>query len=216
MKCVAHCDIVRLALCCTLFFMAAVASSQDVQGKFRLGFNYGIGKQSVFPFNNPDYSYENQFFKFQINRLLTQRGKFSFELNAEPGIYISKHQLLNMYYVQPNRGPDYLAQRERLTKLKTFNEYVLNVGLLTRYTTTTNVSLYFLASAGPMYGDTATERLAKGFAFSDVVALGASYTISKISFDLRFSLRHTSNADLYYPNAGHNSTCIEAGFLFQL
>lgn len=81
-----------------------------------LGLNYGQSTQSKFPFNNSDYLHYNKYLKIQINYLLGKKKKFSFELNIEPGIYYSQHQLLNEHFIQPGRGIDYLEQRERFIK----------------------------------------------------------------------------------------------------
>ena len=62
-----------------------------------------------------------------------------------------------------------------------------------------------------MITDTETERLSKGFAFSDVIALGFSLKVDKVIFDIRPSLRHVSNAGLQSSNAGFNTKNIEFG-----
>ena len=61
-----------------------------------------------------------------------------------------------------------------------------------------------------------TERLKKGFAFSDIFGLGISYKVNYITLDLRSTIRHNSNANLYMANNGHNSVGIESGILFKL
>jgi hypothetical protein len=65
-----------------------------------------------------------------------------------------------------------------------------------------------LGSIGPMISDTETERLAKGFAFSDIVDLGVGYKVGKIMFEVRPGVRHVSNANLQSPNSGLNSSNI--------
>lgn len=60
-----------------------------------------------------------------------------------------------------------------------------------------------------MFGDTETERLARGFAFSDFIAAGAAFKTRSLLFELRPGLRHVSNADLKFPNCGHNGTTID-------
>ena len=67
-----------------------------------------------------------------------------------------------------------------------------------------------------MITDTETERLSKGFAFSDVLALGFSLKVDKVIFDVRPSLRHVSNAQLQSSNAGFNTSNIEFGISFSL
>jgi hypothetical protein len=73
-----------------------------------------------------------------------------------------------------------------------------------------------LGSVGPLITDTETERLSKGFAFSDVLAVGLSTKIGTVTFDIRPSLRHVSNAGLNESNAGYNTKNIEFGVSFPL
>jgi len=202
-----------------LFVLINKVSAQDTtqkNEKVRLGFNYGFGTQQSYPFNSKDYTYDVEFYKIQVNYLISKKRKWSFEINVEPSIYINEHQLLNKYYVQPNDGDDYLEKREEFTQLKQLNEYVLNLGFLTRYDLFNNFSTYILGSVGPMYSDTDTERMDAGFAFSDIIALGLSYQIKAIFLDFRYSLRHVSNANLSLPNNGHNSMNFEFGLTYQL
>lgn len=185
--------------------------AQEESKSLRIGLNYGIGKQPFFPFSSPDYKYDLNGYKFMINYPLKKSKKFSYELQVEPGIYSARHQLLNEYFIQPKAGTDYLELREIFTKRKTITEYVLNVGMVVRYNFKEKMSFFFLGSIGPMISDTETERLAKGFAFSDIVALGISYKVGKIEFEIRPGLRHNSNANLKQPNSGHNSSNIDFG-----
>lgn len=185
--------------------------AQEESKSLRIGLNYGIGKQPFFPFSSPDYKYNLNGYKFMINYPLKKSKKFSYELQVEPGIYSARHQLLNEYFIQPKAGTDYLELREIFTKRKTITEYVLNVGMVVRYNFKEKMSFFFLGSIGPMISDTETERLAKGFAFSDIVALGISYKVGKIEFEIRPGLRHNSNANLKQPNSGHNSSNIDFG-----
>lgn len=184
--------------------------------KIRLGFNYGFGKQKNFPFNSIDYSYDIQFYKFQLNYQLNEKRKWIFEINIEPGIYFSEHQLLNKYYVRPDSGDDYLEKRLEYTSKKQIKEYVLNMGLLAKYNIFKNLGTYVLGSVGPMYFDTNTERMNEGFAFSDILGLGITYKIKRIYLDIRYSIRHVSNLNMSLPNNGLNSTNIEFGLTYTL
>jgi len=200
----------------TLFiFIQQHSFSQEKKKQFKVGFAYGFGETNNFPFSNDDYTYEIQFYKDQFNYLLKEFGNFDFELNIAPTYYRSKHQLLNKYFVTPDE-PDYLKKRNEFTQLKTMNEYALGLGLLIRYPFLNNWSASILGSIGPMYIDTETERLAKGFTFSDVLSFGLSYQVNRILFDLRYGVRHVSNAQLSSPNSGYNATCLEIGFLIVL
>jgi hypothetical protein len=184
---------------------------QENSRLLRLGVNYGIGKQQLFPFNSLDYIYNVKGFKVLINYPLKKARVFSYELQLEPTLYSAKHQLLNEFYVQPKDGADYMQQRERFTKEKTITEYALNIGILVRYNFKSRLSFFVLGSIGPMVSDTETERLAKGFAFSDILAFGMAYKVGKIVFEMRPGLRHVSNANLQLPNSGHNSSNIDFG-----
>ena len=188
---------------------------QEENHKFKIGFNYGIGETDKFPFSTDEYTYDIQFYKIQLNYLIMEWHKFDFEINVEPSYYRTEHQLLNKYFVTPNE-PDYLEKREEYTKLKTMNEYVLGIGFLVRYPIVDKLSVSVLGSIGPMYIDTVTERMAKGFAFSDVLSFGLTYKINKLAFDLRYGVRHVSNAELQQPNSGYNSTNLEFGVLVDL
>lgn len=179
--------------------------------KLELGVNIGAGSQSYFPFKNQNYIYETNYIKSQINYDLFSAGKFNFELLIEPGYYRATHQLKNFWFIQPSRGEDYWQQRLKYTKKKSFNEYALNFGFVSRLNFTDQLSCYTLISVGPMSGSKHTERLIKGFAFSDILAVGSSYKIDKIKLDFRLTFRHTSNANTRFPNNGHNSVGLEGG-----
>jgi hypothetical protein len=190
--------------------------AQEQSRSIRIGLDYGTGKQPFFPFSSPDYNYRVNGYKILINYPLKRSKRFAYELQIEPGIYSAKHQLLNEYFVQPKDGADYLEKREIFMREKTIMEYALNVGMLVRYIPEDKLSFFILGSIGPMISDTETERLAKGFAFSDVIALGVAYKTGKMMFEIRPGLRHVSNANLQKPNSGHNSSNIDFGISFFL
>ena len=203
--------LLLLFLCFSLLSVGQIKKEN-----FKYGFNYGIGSQNKFPFDLKDYTHEVDFYKIQINYLLKTKRKWNFEINIEPAFYISEHQLLNKWFIKPNTGDDYLEQRDLHTQKRIIKEYVLNLGILARYKISNKFSVYSLGSVGPMISDKATERLAKGFAFSDILAFGTSYKFEKIILDFRYSVRHTSNFEMKDPNNGHNTTNIEFGLLFDL
>jgi len=188
----------------------------ELNSKIRIGLNYGQASQAKFPFNNTDYLYENNYFKLQFNTLLFEKRNFSFELHVEPSIYFSEHQLLNRFFIRSNRGIDFLDQRDIFVERRMFKEYVLNVGLLVRYNLWKELSVYIIGSVGPIIADADTERLKKGFAFSDIIGLGFFFKTKPIWFDVRTTLRHNSNANFSFPNNGHNSVGFEVGVSFPL
>lgn len=201
----------------TLFFVSILlGQSQIKKDNLKWGVSYGVGSQSKFPFNSVDYTHEVTFYKALINYTLKHKNKWSYEISIEPSFNVAKHQLKNKWFIKPEDSDNYLELRELYTKERTLKEYVLNLGFITRYSFFKNSSLYAMGSVGPMIGNIKTERLAKGFAFSDVLGFGASCVIEKVQLDFRYSLRHTSNLQLKTPNNGHNTTNIEFAILFSL
>ena len=160
------------------------------------------------------FLHEN-YYKLQFNYTLSKTKNFEYQILLQPEINFATHQLKNLYFVKPEE-PNYLEKREQYTKLKDINEYVFGVGFLIRKPISKSLSFYILGSIGPMITDTETERLTKGFAFSDVLSFGISFKTQKLIFDIRPSLRHNSNAGLQNSNAGFNTKNIEFGIAFPL
>lgn len=203
-----------------LFFVLLNAQLLQAQEKrwyqpTRLGFMYGYGNQGGIFLDDKDYSYSSNIFKLQLFYPLSQ-GKFNLDLEFQPTVGFSKHQLLNFYFIQPNE-PDYLEKRAEFTKSKLLTEYIMNTNLILSSKITNMVGVYIFIGVGPMLISKRTERLAKGFAFADNIGLGFSTrTKSKFNFDFRGSLRHLSNAELKHPNSGINIAIIELGVNFKL
>jgi hypothetical protein len=185
--------------------------AQDTSSKVKLGFDYGFGNE----LKNSNYTYTNSYYKLQLYYTIKQTKNFEYEILVQPELNFAKHQLLNFYFVKPD-DPNYIEKRERYTKLKDIKEYVFNIGFLMRKQVFRTSSIYILASVGPMFTDTETERLSKGFAFSDVLALGFTFKMNKIIFDIRPNFRHVSNAGLQGSNSGYNTKNIDFGILFLL
>ena len=194
--------------CIALIFIFSITTfyGQNTKGETSIGFHYGFGNE----IKNKNYSYSNSYYKIQLGYVLKETKNFKYEIVVQPEINFATHQLLNLYFVTPEE-PDYIEKREKFTKLKNIREYALGIGLCVRKPVSKIASIYLLASIGPMITDTETERLSKGFAFSDVLALGFSLKVDKVIFDVRPSLRHVSNAQLQSSNAGFNTKNIEFG-----
>lgn len=194
------------------FFLFSSAYAQEAKKHpLDIGLHYGFGDE----IKNTDYTYTNHYIKPQLYWQLKKGKHFTYQILLQPEINFATHQLINLYFVTPDE-PDYEEKREEYTKLKDIHEYVLNVGFLVRKPITKDFSIYILGSVGPMYTDRETERLSKGFAFSDVLSLGFSYRVKNITFDLRPNIRHTSNAGLQNSNAGFNTANVEFGFSMPL
>ena len=155
-------------------------------------------------------------YKIQLNYRVIEKRKWDFEISIEPSIYLNQHQLLSDFNTQQKFGDNSLEKNLEFSQKKQLNEYVLNLGFIARYKLIDYLSTYALASVGPMYSDLDTERMNAGFAFSDILGLGMGYKIEDVFLDLRFSVRHVSNAGFRAPNKGYNSANIEMGFSCQL
>ena len=194
-----------------IVFSSVTFYAQDTSSKVKLGFDYGFGNE----LKNSDYTYTNSYYKLQLYYTIKQTKNFEYEILVQPELNFSKRQLLNFYFVKPD-DPNYIEKRERYTKLKDIKEYVLNIGFLMRKPISKTASIYVLGSVGPLFTDTETERLSRGFAFSDVLAIGFTFKINKIIFDIRPNFRHVSNAGLQSSNSGYNTKNIDFGFSFSI
>jgi hypothetical protein len=203
--------MIRKLLLSILFLFAVKMSAQEDKSRFSLGFNYGFGSE----FNNRNYTFTNHFYKIQLYYKLKQTNHFQYQILVQPEINFAEHQLLNFYFVKPET-PDYEQKRAQYTQLKDIREYVLNCGFLVRKPIGEICSFYILGSIGPMITDTETERMSKGFAFADVLAVGFSLKHNKIQFDIRPNIRHVSNGGLSSTNSGYNTRNIEFGVSYSL
>ncbi len=181
-----------------------------------IGIHLGTSSQESFLGNDPDYSHDNKFVNIQLTHVVKTSGNWSFELLAQPTYYRTRHQLLNLFYIKPEDFENFEELRERFLKGNDYQEFTLHLGLQARYYLTQDWSMYAIGAVGPQISTESTERLRKGFTFSDVIGLGTSYEIRKMRWDFRATLRHTSNAQLASPNSGHNSFSIETGISFLL
>jgi hypothetical protein len=198
--------LVAILICNSIPFYA-----QRGESKFEFGLAYGFGNE----FKNRNYTFTNEYFKVQLFYKVKATRNFSYEFLLQPELNFATHQLTNLYFIEPD-DPDYLAKREQFTKLKNISEYVLNFGFLMRKRVLKSCSIYVFGSVGPMITDTETERLSKGFAFADILALGFTFKYNRVIFDVRPNIRHVSNAGLQNTNSGYNTKNIDFGFSFPL
>lgn len=200
------------SILCLLFFIGySIVYCQVNDSRYAIGLGFGLGNE----IKNTDYTYTNHYVKGQFYYSLKQTNDFEFQIVLEPEINFATHQLLNLYFITPDE-PDFEEKRTKFTKLKNIRELVLHCGLLIRKPLSEKLSVYVLGSVGPVFTDTETERLSKGFAFSDVIGLGISYKIKKLILDFRPNFRHNSNAGLQNSNAGFNTLNYDFGIIFPL
>lgn len=194
-----------------LLFAVLNINAQQKSSDFRIGMSYGFGSE----FNNTDYTFTNHFYKAQLYYRLKKTRNFEYDILVQPEINFGKHQLLNLYFVKPET-PNFEQKRVEYMQLKNVHEYVLNLGFMVRKPIGKVFSCYVLGSIGPMITDTETERMSKGFAFADVLAVGFTAAYDQFQLDIRPSLRHVSNAGLGSSNAGYNTKNVEFVISYQL
>jgi hypothetical protein len=187
-----------------LFF--STVHAQEEKHSISFGLYYGFGKD----IKNKNYTYDNQYFKLQFCNLIKESKDIKYEFLIQTQVNFVQHQLLNQDYVSVD-VPNYLEKREEYAKLKNIKDYRLNFGLIVSKSLTESLSVFVLASVGPMITDTETERLSKGFAFSNVLSLGFSLKINRLVFEFRPNFNHLSNAGLQKINNGFNSLNLEFG-----
>jgi hypothetical protein len=199
-----------------LLSLAANVSIAQVEAMdLRLGVNMGYSRQDVFPYDNLNYSHTSRFIKLQIGKQVWRKNRHSLEVLVEPSIYFVEHQLLNLFFIKPSQ-PDFEARRELFLQERSYKEYALNIGLQYGYNLNEEWIAYGLISVGPMTATKETERQNKGFSFSDIIGLGTRFKVNRLNYDLRFTLRHVSNANLRSPNNGLNSAGVEIGVSYNL
>ena len=194
-----------------LFWLLCLGEASAQRRPARLGLHYGQANQAGFPFGNTNYAYRTRGLKAQVAWVVRERERLDLELLVEPSVYGAEHRLLAFGFIKEEDTPRYEAERARFLAGRRFVEVALNVGLLARWRLGRAWSAYGLVSVGPMVSGRATERLRRGFAFSDIAGAGLSYRWGRWQADARATLRHNSNANLARPNHGHNSAGVEVG-----
>nr|WP_299384704.1 acyloxyacyl hydrolase [Allomuricauda sp.] len=217
----------KLSCICVVLFLGtpfwgnAQRATSYEKGIQRMGFNYGQGTQQSFPFASDSYTYDVTYVKFNYNRSIINGKKLRLGINIEPGIYFStegefpKIETDNTEVKAVSKGGSEETQALVMDYRK-MNEYVLDIGVQMSYPIQKNLDWYLLGSVGPMIIDTQTQRQKKGFAFSDIFSMGLLYHLKNLVVDLRYGIRHVSNAGFGRPNKGYNSTNFEMGFSIPL
>ncbi len=174
--------------------------------RIRFGISYGSGTQQSFPFHSENYNYDTRFYKLLLQYRLGKPRKLHFGLSVEPAVYNSRHQ-----HLKPIESGAHSTRIGQSNVLEV-KDFVLNLGAYLKYRLLEKTAVYLLGSVGPTLSNTETERLARGFAFTDIVATGITYDTGVAMVDIRYSMRHVSNAGMYFPNRGYNSMNLEIAF----
>ena len=201
-----------------LFFIVLASGMLQGQNNSQVvGITSSIGVQSIFPFNSGSYEYSFKSIGLFWKRPFRSNGQWTLSYQLEPSYYHAHHKLTNPWYKLNERDQLYSAKIPIFQAPKTIREYVLKFGFDIQYELAPKWHVNMLLSIGPTYSNTETERLAKGFAFSDAVVLGVIYKMSNFQINVLSGIRHVSNANLKQPNNGHNASLIECriGYLLK-
>ncbi len=198
-----------------LFYSEACSQEQQKTRFLKNGFQINYGSRDNFYFKNDNYSFNIYNFKLQSFYKLKTFKSWSFNLVLQPQFQHIKHRLLNKAFIKPDSEVNnYLAYREKLAQLKTISFYAFEFGFQLRRPIIKDIHLEFTASLGAGYIDFTTERLARGFTFTETLSLGVSKKIDQVEVYTGFSLNHISNFDIQEPNSGYNTLNFEIGFRF--
>lgn len=135
---------------------------------------------------------------------------------SELGYYFSKHQLLNKWFTTTSFFEHFPAdfQEYAMTK-KNIHQLAAHLGMTFNWFLNPKIAVFGYGSIGPMWTSKLTERLAAGVAFSDNFGLGFKIQYNeRLWISSTLVLRHESNADLKFPNSGHNTIGIRLGLVF--
>lgn len=182
------------------------------------GIQFGYGSQQIFPFQSKDYTLKQGHVLGQYYIKEFQLSNLRFDLLWEGGYYLSEHQLLNKWFTTTELFKDFPDDfQSKMIKRKKIHQGVTHLACEINYFIGGNTQLYLYAGIGPMWTSQQTERLAAGFAFSDNIGIGLKVKINpKMWINQTIVLRHESNANLKFPNSGHNTVSARLGIVFNL
>ncbi len=198
-----------------------ILTSQKAIGQFRTelqpwGFYAGYGTQQTKPFHSLDYDFEQLFVLSEFTLKQYSHKKIHIHINAESGYFLARHQLINKWFTTTEDFKDFPADfQQKMIQKKSIHQIVLHLAGEIAYVIHPKTHLFLYVAVGPMWTSKQTERLAKGIAFSDNIGVGVKMKASnKIWISSRVVLRHESNADIKFPNSGHNTLAFSLGLLF--
>lgn len=204
---------IALFLCNSLFVFSQ--QKKSLVNPTSIGIYYGLGNESNFIFDDPDYLYKTQYLKASFNYALNDK-KHKWSLVIQPQIHFLKHQLLNKFFVQSFQE-NFEENRIIFTKLKSMRLYgvTFEINIRRKILKKTEVLAFF--AVGPGIIDTQTERLAKGFTFIENLGIGIRYELLNDFFvEFKPNFNHVSNARLQLPNSGYNVLNLEFGLSWEL
>jgi len=182
----------------------------------KIGFIYNSASANNFLFNDKDYKYTTNTYKFQSIYDIGKWKNFEFQLIVQPQLQIIKHQLLNEQFVLPSEE-NYEEKRTEYTTLKTIHLYAFELGFIIQRRIIQKLKIQASIGLGVASINKRTERLAKGFTFIENGAFGFSYQTSVKTFlYVGGNVGHVSNLNFKLPNSGFNILGYEIGFSYIL
>lgn len=206
---------------CFIFFVLFLGKlvsqeKKSVLKPYKIGVLYNYGSEDNFLFDDKDYTYSTNSYKFQAFYNLGSWKNFDFELIVQPQVQFLHHQLLNEWYVTPDQE-NFQEKIAEFTQPKNMNLYGLEFAFVVKTKIYRKLDFIGSTSLGFSYINTRTERLAKGFTFIENFSLGFSHPILKKSYlYLGSNFGHISNLNFKKPNDGYNILGVEIGYSFLL
>ena len=192
--------------------------SQNTSVPRQWGLYAGYGTQQTKPFHSLDYDYEHLFIIGEWTLKRYSHKKIRVHINAESGYFLAQHQLINKWFTTTEDFKNFPADfQQKMTQKKSIHQIVFHLAGEVSFVISPRTHLFGYVAIGPMWASKQTERLAKGLAFSDNVGIGIKTKLSNTTWiSSRVVLRHESNANLKFPNSGHNTIGFSLGVLFNV
>ena len=197
-------------------FTFQIVAGQEKSSPPDWGIHLGYATQQAFPFNSEDYKLTQHHILGHLRLQQYQLGGFKVDVLCELGYYFSKHQLRNKWFTTTSYFDDFQDNfQEKMLTEKNIHQLAVHLGVSFNWFISPKIAIFMYGSTGPMWTSQLTERLAAGFAFSDNLGLGMKVRY-KEHFWLSTTLliRHESNANIKFPNSGHNSVGFRLGLVF--
>lgn len=184
-----------------LILLSGLAHASESHNRLKpvmAGWQTGVGFQHGLQVN---YHYDVCFFLVKYHFPVFQNQAWSIDIVPQPQINISRYKV-------SNNSPDWLHGME----------FGLNLGVAVRQQMADKrMGIYLLGGVGPHYVSGVPERQAKGFIFSDYIALGMVKQLSdRIALDISAGFRHISNSSLKRPNGGVNNLVVMGGVVYRM
>ena len=199
-----------------IIFTFQIVAGQEESSPSNWGIHVGYATQQAFPFKNKDYKLTQNNILGCLRLKQFRLGSFKIDVLSELGYYFSKHQLRNKWFTTTSNFDDFPENfQEKMMVEKNIHQLATHLGITLNWFLSSKIAVFGYGSVGPMWTSQETERLAAGFAFSDNIGLGV-----KVKYKQNFwissalILRHESNANLKFPNSGHNSVGLRLGMMF--